>query len=75
MHRRRIIGDDDSDHDPGATLCDAAAEPRQLGPCKRRGNGFVWFAGTGRVLAAFRRGTFVVTALDGRPLSWRGSRG
>ena len=36
MHRRRIIGDDDSDHDAGATLCDAAAEPRQLGPYKRR---------------------------------------
>ena len=36
MHRRRIIGDDDSDHDAGATLCDAAAEPRQLGPCRRR---------------------------------------
>jgi hypothetical protein len=34
-----------------------------------------WRPGRSAKDPAFRRGTFVVTALDGRPLSWRGSRG
>jgi hypothetical protein len=38
-------------------------------------NEFVISRTTRRVLPAFRRGTFEVTVLDGRPLPCRGSRG
>jgi hypothetical protein len=38
-------------------------------------NEFVISRTTRRVLPAFRRGTFEVTVLDGRPLRCRGSRG
>jgi hypothetical protein len=41
----------------------------------RGGNEFVISRTTSRVVPAFRRGSFEVTALNGRPLSCRGWRG
>jgi hypothetical protein len=41
----------------------------------REGNEFGISRATGRVVSAFRRGSFEVTAWDGRPLSCHGSRG
>jgi hypothetical protein len=41
----------------------------------RGGHEFGISRATGRVASAFRRGSFEVTAWDGRPLSWRGSCG